>query len=318
MAVAFFFVLGGFSMTLGYKDKVTKSDFNYQQFLTRRCIKFYPLHWLCLMLAMPLALLSFSWFDVPKLILNVALLQTWIPIMDYYFSFNWVSWYLADTMIFAVVFPFVFKWIDSATTKKKVMMVMVMAIIYTFVVLMISGDLFHAILYISPYMRLMDFIFGILLAITYLNLIEKLQVTWSCVKYQIVIFSLIVFLVVESCLLSEKETFFAPVYWIPIALLIIITSLSERGWGGHLFLKNKYIVKLGELSFIFFMIHQIILRYTWIIFEKILYIDTSVIIYIVFTLVLTLIASIIIDKHFLKPITQWLTKRTQRSMIAHS
>lgn len=36
MAVAFFFVLGGFAMTLGYKDKIMKEDFNYKQYLTRR------------------------------------------------------------------------------------------------------------------------------------------------------------------------------------------------------------------------------------------------------------------------------------------
>ncbi len=38
----FFFVLGGFFMTLGYKDKVTNGDFNYKQYFTLRCIRFYP------------------------------------------------------------------------------------------------------------------------------------------------------------------------------------------------------------------------------------------------------------------------------------
>ena len=48
---------------------------------------------------------------------------------------------------------------------------------------------------------------------------------------QIAIVSLIVLLVVESCLLSENATLFAPVYWIPVALLILIASLSERVGG---------------------------------------------------------------------------------------
>lgn len=87
--------------------------------------------------------------------------------------------------------------------------------------------------------------------------------------------------------------------------------------GGQIILCHKYLQKLGELSFIIFMIHQIILRYTTILFEKILHLENDII-YIVFTLAMTLIASMIIDKYFLKPITQWLTKRNQRSMIAHS
>lgn len=105
MAVTFFFVLGGFAMTLGYKDKITSKDFDYKQYLTRRCIKFYPLHLLCILAVMPLAFLSFTWLDVPKLAVNAVLLQTWVPIQKWYFSFNWVSWYLANTMFFAVVFP---------------------------------------------------------------------------------------------------------------------------------------------------------------------------------------------------------------------
>ncbi len=60
MAVSFFFVLGGFSMTIGYKDKVLKSYFSYKDYLSRRYIKFYPLHWLCLLAVMPLFILSFK------------------------------------------------------------------------------------------------------------------------------------------------------------------------------------------------------------------------------------------------------------------
>lgn len=33
MAVAFFFVLGGFSMTLGYKERVLNSEFSYKQYM---------------------------------------------------------------------------------------------------------------------------------------------------------------------------------------------------------------------------------------------------------------------------------------------
>lgn len=42
MAVTFFFVLGGFSMALGYRDRIMSSSFKYKDYLIRRCIKFYP------------------------------------------------------------------------------------------------------------------------------------------------------------------------------------------------------------------------------------------------------------------------------------
>ena len=74
---------------------------------------------------------------------------------------------------------------------------------------------------------------------------------------------------------------------------------------------------MGEMSFIIFMVHQIILRYTTVVFDKILHLENEII-YVVFTLAMTVIVSIVVDKYILKPITQWLTKRIQPSMIVRS
>jgi len=242
MAVTFFFVLGGFAMTLGYKDKVMKPDFDYKQYLTRRCVKFYPLHWLCIIAVLPLALLSFSWIDIPKLLANASLVQTWVPIANWYFSFNWVSWYLANTMFFAVVFPFIFRWIYTASSKGRAGIAVTLAVIYAIVALLIPTEKYHAILYISPYMRLMDFVLGIYLALGYMKWKEKPAGNWNNAVCQIVTVALIVLLVVESCLLSETATLVAPVYWIPVALLIVIASLSERVGGGNFYKTNGYSV----------------------------------------------------------------------------
>ena len=80
MAVAFFFVLGGFAMTLGYEKRVRSSEFNYKDYIVRRFIKFYPLHWLCLLAVLPLALWNFNWIAIPGFLINAVLLQTWIPV----------------------------------------------------------------------------------------------------------------------------------------------------------------------------------------------------------------------------------------------
>lgn len=317
MAVAFFFVLGGFAMTLGYEKRVRCGELCYKDYIVRRCVKFYPLHWLCLLAVLPFALWSFNWKLIPVFLINAVLLQTWIPIRGIYFSYNSVSWYLANTIFFAALFPFVFRWISRASPKGKGIIAVFMGIVYILVASLIPEDKYHAVLYISPYMRLMDFVLGIYLAIGYLKIKEITLIKRNITLCQVITGSLIAILVVESCLLPDDARLFAPVYWIPISALILIASLTEKKWGGQILLCHKYLQKLGELSFIIFMIHQIILRYTTIIFEKILHFENDII-YIVFTLAMTLIASVIIDKRFLKPIAQWLTKRNQRSMIAHS
>lgn len=316
MAVTFFFVLGGFSMTLGYADKVVSPDFNYKNYLTRRFIKFYPLHWLCIIAVMPMALLVFNKQQIPILLANTALLQSWVPIKECYFSFNWVSWYLADTMFFTVAFPFLCRKIVLSNRRTRLFIALTIVALYTAIALVLPKDMYHAILYVSPYIRLTDFVFGIYLALFYLKIKDQ-HVSFSKNGFlcQLIIITLIVILVIESCVLPENYTLIAPVYWPLVGGVILLSSLYRTG--GGILLGNKFIHRLGELSFIVFMIHQIILRYTTIVFEKLLHIENSII-YISYTLLLTIALSLVVERYLLNPITKWLTKKIQPSMTVLS
>lgn len=241
MAVTFFFVLGGFSMTLGYADKVVSPDFNYKNYLTRRCIKFYPLHWLCVIAVMPMALLVFNMHQIPILVANTALLQSWIPIKEWYFSFNWVSWYLADTMFFAIAFPFLCRRIVHTNRRSRLFIALSIVALYTAIVLVLPKDMYHAILYVNPYMRLTDFILGIYLALFYLKIKEQhVSLCNNGFLCQLIIIILIVILVIESCVLPENCTLIAPVYWPLVGGVILLASLNRTGGGGHFFGKQIY------------------------------------------------------------------------------
>ena len=231
MAVAFFFVLGGFSMAIGYKERVF-TNFSYKQYLIRRLLKFYPLHWLCLLAALPLV--SFALWKIPVFFVNAALLQTLVPIKGVYFSFNMVSWYLANTMLFSVVFPFVFRIIMRASSVERGIGILFLSLVYVVLVNILPFNLYHAILYVSPILRLLDFIFGIFLAIIYweIKVYSKLQLSNNIVS-QFVIFVIISLLVLESSILPENIQLIAPVYWPLIAILILTASLSSTSpFGG--------------------------------------------------------------------------------------
>ena len=124
-------------------------------------------------------------------------------------------------------------------------------------------------------------------------------------------------LVVESCLLPETASFFAPVYWVLVGALILIASLMCRNRGGRNLLENKYLQRLGELGCVIFMIHQIVLRYTTLIFEKILHFENNIL-YVSFTFILTIVLSMVVERYILNPVTQWLTKSTQPFTTARS
>ena len=282
-------------------------------------MKFYPLHWICLSVAvlLSIATMRFGIKELPSLFLNSILLQTWIPEARIYFSFNAVSWYLADTMFFAVIFPFLFKWIMMASKKRRLIIASVITILYAIVAISLPVEKYHAILYIGPYMRLTDFVFGIYLALLYLKL-KKRPVKWLNINYsgEMFILCVIVMLVVESCVLPKTVSYIAPVYWVGVSLLIIIAAMTERTGGAKYILENKYLQRLGELSFIIFLIHQLILRCSSNLFVFLKIPENCI--YVLFTLIVTLVLSICVEKEILNPITQWMTKKIQPYMTARS
>ena len=316
MAVVFFFVLSGFSMTLGYHERVLMPDFNYKQYLTRRAIKSYPLHWITLLANIPLTLMSaVHWWLIPLFFVNAALLQTIVPIQQVYFSFNAVSWFLADILFFAVIFPFAFRRIIKMTRKQRGIMMIVGLVVYgiiTYTSFLLPENVMKGIIYISPFVRLFDFVFGILIGIDFLSLKDKLkskQFTGYGKAIVVGIFTTIALLVIESFSLNEKITLISPLYWPLTASLIILAALS----GKTKLLENKFLLRLGECSFTIFLVHRLVLRYT----SKLLQIDSRVF-YVLFCLIVTIVLSLLVDKYILKPINQWLTKRNQQSMIARS
>lgn len=236
MAVAFFFVLGGFSMTLGYSEKLKLPDWNYRNFIAKRAIKLCPLHWMCLIIALPTLLLHS--LDIRTTLgiigINAALLQSWVPIAKVYYSLNSVSWYLSDTMFFAIVFPPLCRMIMGSNRMQKIIIAAIMAIIYMIVVNIIPKDKYSAVLYICPMIRLMDFVFGMYLAFAY----KTLKNTFEFDKFYLGIFLqvfsviLIVLLVIESCLLNEPVNRISPLFWPLIGALLLTVSLSGNCAGG--------------------------------------------------------------------------------------
>lgn len=234
MAVAFFFVLGGFSMTFGYKDRVVKTEFSYRQYITRRCLKFYPLHWLCLLAALPLVGLPITVKQGGVFALNAALIHTLLPIKGLFFSYNAVSWYLADTLVFSMFFPPIIKIILKSTPVGKACIATLIAVVYIAVAIFVPTGQYHYVLYISPYMRLADFVFGIFLALGYL---ELKNAPWrfnfprnEFVNLSIII-ALISLLVLESCVFHKPVIHFAPIYWPLVAMVILTAAMAPVGGG---------------------------------------------------------------------------------------
>lgn len=104
MGVSFFFILSGFALSMGYGNKI--KELHYGSFLKKRIAKVYPMHLVTLcfrvvtFLMIPLLLGEDVCKKVIALILNVSLLQAWIPDVDLIFSYNTIAWFLSPIVFF--------------------------------------------------------------------------------------------------------------------------------------------------------------------------------------------------------------------------
>lgn len=259
MGVACFFVLSGFCYALGYGGKVLSSDFRYGDFIKGRLVKFYPLHWITLLLAIPVSLYAaLGWKNILVFGANFLLIQSWIPISTVYYSYNGVSWFLSDMVFLVAVFPFVFRWLDSR--NKRWIYLLFAGIAYCCICIVTPGPHRNTVLYVNPIVRLCDFTVGILAGMWYQRFVENKAVL-AFVQHNKVLLTFIpivcfAILLLLSVFLSERYTLMAWIFWPAIVIMLLSVSVNPGGM-----LANPFLHRLGTISFPFYMIHQLVIRY---------------------------------------------------------
>ncbi len=244
---------------------------SWADFFVARFARIWPAHIASLIL---LFLAFWPWSEVyftttlyvQSLVLNIGLLQDWFPVLDFYGGYNSVSWSLSAEMFFYALFPFL---VASAIRRPVLLFIGTTAII--------SGSLV-AIPMIFPWadvgwlksMNLVAGLFSFLVGVfaglqqkRYKHLTPRLgYFTWSVVEVAGVVFALS-----ANAYMSEHSrtpyiglsgllhgNAAAPAY----ALMIVILSVS-RGCLSR-FLSSNVMVYLGEVSFAFYLVHQIVIR----------------------------------------------------------
>lgn len=244
LAVAVFFMLGGFLSTLGYREKIVSSSFNYKNYLIGKAIKFYPLHWLLLLVAVPMMFYGGHYLlnDLCILVINASLLQSWIPIKLVYFSGNAVSWYLSDTIAFVVAFPFILRWMLGGSKTLKIAVAIGVLIIYILFWVFLPQDYTHRLFYISPIFRVIDYMVGMAAALCYLKLknIQHVKEVVSNHSIQLNILACVCFLGLVAISFTNEQVVLHSVIYMPlVCIMLIITALTGGGICEHLFYRSS-------------------------------------------------------------------------------
>lgn len=257
-AVSFFFVLSGFCMMIGYKEKVVNDSFDYFEFEKRRLLKLYPLHLITLS---AVCLLNFSFDKV--FIANFFLIQSWIPDTNYYFSYNGVAWYLSSAVFSYLMFPLFVMFLDRLNKKNKVAFLIVILTMYCTIVYCTPTSYRHSLLYINPVSRLIDFVIGIYLAYMYNYIINNCRhMTW-CKKHSLlldilfVLFSFVLFFI--GVFVNSNWRSVQIIYWLPICICVLYISITTNTNNFiSKFFRNEIIQIISRCSFSLMMWHCVI------------------------------------------------------------
>lgn len=258
--VTFFFMLSGFLSAMHY-DK----GFNVKRFYKRRLWRIFPLHWFVLaaMIVLDLAMMhkfSYGW-DLP---LHVALLQSWVPNPDIYFGYSIHSWFLSALLLCIVLTPLLLRF----TVKRSLNVIWIVLLLAACVLIALDltcSSSLQSYTYVWPLARFIDYSIGIALFLTIDRLkwcekMQKISTINSSLIEVVALTVLAIFIAIhaEGGVVTEKLEN-APLWWIPVALLIVVATVlnGHEGVVGKL-LCLKPLLWLGGISFEIYLLQKFV------------------------------------------------------------
>ena len=304
IGVHFFFVLTGFLLTLQYEDKMKSDNFKPVSFLIKKVARVYPLHLLTFIIwfIWTLETEPVSFLLLKKAFFNVFLLQSYIPDVNYYYSFNLLSWYLCDLIFLYIVFAFCGKCIFKS--KKPLLLILIILFFLSAALIMFghyvkSMDIFA--FYIFPPVHLLNFLAGMWLCLIYKK-IKDINIPTFIILF--LEFSAIVIFIL-TVLISPKTPTKYRISFLYIAtsafIAIVFAITDKKGPLAKLF-GTKLFQFLGSISFSMYMIHLYMQHFVGLFLDRYnTYNDYPFVFFSVYMIV-TLVMSYICEKYFVNPI----------------
>jgi peptidoglycan/LPS O-acetylase OafA/YrhL len=274
--VSFFFVLSGFVLTHVHSDlTLTRTDL--QNFFVARFARIWPAHVFAIVLLLTLVGTSRVDGPPPSFLLNLLLLQGWVPIKDVFFSYNGLSWTVSTELGFYVLFPLlIHRWSETWWWKLTLAAALLAGLIVICTKLKIpdfqpdyNGVTNFGLLYINPLGRLLEFVLGMTTALAWRRFRPQGRgfAFWTIAEIAVVFLSgwMIRFGTWEMFAFSAEIGYPMAQQWIAhasgcVAFAVAIFVLaSGSGAIGRLLTFNG-LVFLGEISYSLYMLHQVLIR----------------------------------------------------------
>ncbi len=280
LSVSTFFVLSGFLLAYRHHDHTEK--YNVPQriaFSYRKIKKLYGLH----IMTMTLTLIPLAVFQIEKVIplliktlLNIFLLQTWVPSVAINVSLNGVAWFLSVMAFQYFCFPNIFCRLNGICNTKKLAAISIM--IWVFMLFIsscfvnvygIDGHFFRYFTKFCPLFRLGDFSIGCIWG-RIIKLNETKTSSSSQNKRWASIWECAIFIAAAGIIALGKQPHTSMIakwiwnptsVWLICSLLMVVMFFLKKGMITKWLTERRTLVSLGNISGEMFLIHYVVLFY---------------------------------------------------------
>ncbi|MFC5724987.1 acyltransferase family protein [Streptomyces gamaensis] len=249
-AVSFFFILSGFVLAWSARSGDTVTGF-----WRRRFARIYPSHFVAFLIACAMLLWMGESLDPSTALANLTLTQSWVPDRnDVWFGYNGVSWSLSCEFLFYFSFPFV---IPLIRRLKNAGLWATVVLGNVFVVLfpLLTGRIEHVtgwdakfFLYIFPPVRLVEFVVGIALAL----LVKNGAWRGPGLLLSLALCLVGIFWGVHQV---SYDFHWSAVTVVPYTLTVAAAARADL-YGKPSVFRHRLLVYLGEVSFAFYLLHE--------------------------------------------------------------
>ncbi len=264
LGVAFFFMVSGFLMAMHHGgERFTAAG--YGRYMLGRARRFYPLHWVAMLVVIGLPLLMTRQplrANPGTLLQHVLLLQSWWPVNvhDNVFVLNGQDWFLCDLLACYACFPLLARWFHPLRMRYKAL---IMAVAAAALAWAVRGGATPTVdfYYVFPPARLADFAMGMTLWHLY-QMIAHSKFTPGKAMATVIEVA-VVMLIAEVVMINKLTTLFAPwsnvlLWWVPAATLILACALlnGNEGLLGRVLLWRP-LQWLGAISFEMYVLQYV-------------------------------------------------------------
>lgn len=283
-AVSFFFVLSGFILTYVYRSFDSRGQ--VRKFFIARIARIWPLHVATLVITL-LFFHKHYWHlavDPERslqfyltLVSNFFLIQAWIPLKEYFWSFNAVSWSISTEFAFYLLFPFL---LLNIKKRWKIELIIVFTISMAVVILSMVAGIpvgrasggfgLLGVININPVVRVFEFCMGMSAALFFDRLKDRYNpglVRGTAIEL-ILVCAVVFVMTLNHWFMSKIEPVLgqAGVSWVANGVLnsfffamMILFFAVPRGLVSKC-ISGRFFVFLGEISFSIYLLHQILIR----------------------------------------------------------